>query len=286
MGNHVVTVMSRKHSRFKLFYPVLVFLGLTTADALHKKSKQVRKFGDWEDQVYDVSEVENLPQSRDNLDSEHSDNLFSNRSTILVPSLKPKTHDERKKKDKSTKVSIFTTDPRRSFNLAACDREEKVAQRLGFIAHHYWKTKRDHAGEIFDNVAKIKISILLNKMVERVKRNLGRLHIIRNTKKQTLKKLLLCKNEEAIGILVNGGENVIADINPNFDFNKFYKNSGKTYDSVENDFEHVDKKSYHEWDVMKSAQFLSQFYRPAILPKSSSNNLFDEPDCPNAWDKF
>lgn len=155
---------------------------LTICQGLHSEPPvaSIRKLDDGED--IDVV-VDNLPQNRENYDEEHSSVLFSNRSTILVPSSSQEGKKKNKKPDKDpvTQPAIFTTDPRRTFNLAPCDREEKVAQRLGFIAHHYWKLKRDNVDKNLKGDEKKNYEDYLDKLENRVKRNLARLHIIRNT---------------------------------------------------------------------------------------------------------
>ena len=102
--------MSRKHSRYKI-----LIVTLTICQALHSEPPiaSIRKLDDIED--IDVV-VDNLPQNRENYDEEHSSKLFSNRSTILVPSSVQEGKKKNKKpsKDPVTNAAIFTTDPRRT----------------------------------------------------------------------------------------------------------------------------------------------------------------------------
>ena len=102
----------------------------------------------------------------------------------------------------------------------------------------------------------------------------------------SLRQLLRCKNEEAIGILVNGGENVLADHTIDFDFSKFYKESARIYDLVEYDSEHIDQKhQISKFDAV-ATDFFAQFQRPAVLRKAAYTTLFGETGCPEQGDNF
>jgi len=132
------------------------------------------------------------------------------------PTVKPITIDPRKKKQyiSQKRPRIFTSDPSKSFNLAPCDREQKLAQRLAFITHQYWHIKKE-------SVNGRKPVVNVPAIIDRVKRNLGRLHIVQYNKRNGLKSVLRCKNQGIINTFTNGGEKVLIDYKKNFNLKEF-----------------------------------------------------------------